>query len=91
MSLIKPIISEISSIKTAYKAGARLAHKNNQGAIKGIRNGVTQVYKHTGALPIVTGAAAGVGLAAIPGTTIIGVIAGVFLKKGLKSLLRSLK
>ena len=91
MSFIKPIIGEFSTIRSAFKVGTRLARQNKQGIIKGVRNGVTKVYRHTGVLPIVTGAATGIGLFGVPGATATGVVAGVFLKKGLKSITKLFK
>lgn len=91
MSIIRPIVKEFSTIKTAFKAGTRLAKQNNQGLVKGVTNGVTKVYRHAGVLPLVTGTAAGVGLLGVPGATITGVVVGVFLKKGLKGLLKLIK
>lgn len=91
MSLIKPVIREFSTIKTAFNAGQQLAQKNNQGIIKGVGKGVTNVYRYTGVLPIITGTVTGVGLIGVPGSTTAGVVAGIFLKKGLKNFLKLLK
>ena len=91
MSVIKPIIGEFGSIKTAFQAGTRLARQNNQSVIRGVGNGITKVYRHTGVLPLVTGTAAGIGLIGVPGATATGIVAGIFLKKGLKNLIKLLK
>ena len=91
MKMVKPIASEFSPIKTAFKTGRQMAKQNNKGFVKSVGKGITQVYKHTGVLPLVTGTVTGVGLLGIPGSTISGVLAGVFLKKGLKNLVNLVK
>ncbi len=78
---------EASGIKTAFRSGMKHARINKQPAIKGLVRGTKQVYKRTGILPVLTGAAAFVGLP-VPGATISGIAVGIYIKKGIKTLLK---
>ena len=78
---------EASGIKTAFKSGLKHAQMKNQPAIKGIVKGAKQVYKKTGLLPVLTGASAFASLP-VPGATVSGTVAGIYLKKGIKALLK---
>lgn len=84
--ILSPVISEFKSINSAVRAGRRLAKINNQSIFKGAANGIKQVHKHTGTIPLITGAISGASFWCVPGTTSMGIVAGIYLKKLLKVL-----
>ena len=91
IGILEPICKEFSTIQKIFKSGIQIARSNNQSIFKSVTNGVKEVHKHTGTFPLIIGAAAGIGLAGVPGTTATGIVAGIFIKKGAKKVINIFK
>ena len=91
IGIIKPFCKEFSTIQKVFKNGIKIARSNNQNIFKSVTNGVREVHKHTGTFPLIVGAATGIGFAGVPGTTITGIVAGIFIKKGAKKIINIFK